>query len=199
METLDVLKTIFGVIGGAFTVIGGVYGFIRWLRHKPEETDSEDENDQSGRRGRRRQPNPATHSSMLPWILVGLMVLMWCSFGGLVVLGMLMSTEREPYPPPPPPPTPDVSGNWMELGGNIVSVTQQGNSVTMQFPLLAQWGTPPTLTGTIQPSSDPRSLAVVQVAYGRISAQFYLVDGNRMEGTVRDGTKSTAAVLYRQR
>ena len=93
----------------------------------------------------------------------------------------------------------DVFCEWMEPGGNIVSVTQQGNSVTMRFPLLAQWGTPPTLTGTIQPSPDPGYLAVVHVASGQMSAQFHLVDANRMEGTVSYGGKSTPAVLFRRR
>ncbi|MCI0702132.1 MAG: hypothetical protein L0241_13700, partial [Planctomycetia bacterium] len=158
METLDLLKTIFGAIGGAFTVIGGLYGFIRWLRRKPEEDNSE-ENTQPGQRGRRGRPTHATHASMWPWILVGVVVLMWCSFGGLVLLGMLMSTaDHDPYPPPPPPL--DLSGVWVEeADGSLVSVTQQGNSVTMRFHILEQMGfhtTQATLTGTVQPSTDSR-------------------------------------------
>ena len=209
MEILDLLKKIGGAVGGVGTVVTVIAGLIYWLQRnnwfrRDPKADADKKNDS--------QPGQSGHThrtSMLPWILVSVLVLMWCPFCGLVGLGVLISMA-EPHPqfpqtlpPQPQPQALNLNGVWAEEADNSpVWVTHQGNGVTMRYQILEQMGFHPTqatLTGTVQPSSDPRYLAFVQVTNGQLTVRLSVsADGNRMEGTVTNQLTSNRSVLIRR-
>jgi hypothetical protein len=97
----------------------------------------------------------------------------------------------------------DLTGTWMEPGGNIVSITQQGIRVTLRMPYLEAMGFHPALTtqsGTVEESPDQRYLAYISASNGTTTAQFYVTDGgNRLEGWVSNGFTKSPSVLIRSR
>jgi hypothetical protein len=122
-----------------------------------------------------------------------------------------VNVDRNPQPvvviPPAPTESPDrtevqsidLSGTWMEPGGNVVQITQNGNRVTFRMPYLeAIMGMDTTQNGIVEASPDRRYLAYINASNGMTSAQFYLTQGgNRLEGWVSNGFTRSPAILIR--
>jgi len=94
----------------------------------------------------------------------------------------------------------DLSGTWMEPGGNVVEITQNGNRVSLRMPYLeAMMGMDTTQTGTVQASPDRRYLAYLNASNGVMTAQLFLTQGgNRLEGWVSNGFSRIPAILIRR-
>lgn len=93
----------------------------------------------------------------------------------------------------------DLSGDWVEPGGNVVTITQNGNRVTLRMPYLEAMGILTTQSGTVEPSSDRRYLAYVSASNGATTAQFNVTrDGNRLVGWVSNGFSKSPAILIRR-
>lgn len=101
-----------------------------------------------------------------------------------------------------PPVTANLNGSWVEPDGNAVTITHDGDRITMRMPMLNALGldsSVTTLHGTIEESTDRRYTATVNVSNSAMTARFNVTaDGRRMEGTVNNGFASLPSVLLRK-
>jgi len=225
MDFLETVTKILGVVTAVFSALGSIYAFIRWIRGKgemppvspkrPEDNASRweervDERTYDRRTSqdsrRNRQPVKAP---LWPWLVCGGIVLMWVMFFGLLFIGMALANTNKGTTQTGGlddkvvlgKNSISLSGTWTEPGGNVVSITHNGQQVTIRMVYLEQMIGPAnaTLHGSVAPSADPRYRAVITVANHVIRAQLYLThDGNRMEGSVVNAYQTTPAVLLRQ-
>jgi hypothetical protein len=201
----------------------GLYQVIRRFFSKEKEKQREPEKKESDRwvsdppRGKDRweaaRPGggrrATSGSTLLPWVLGGVAVLLLLLFFGAIggILLLLRPSALPASPPSPVPPVPsavDLTGNWTEPGGYRVSITQQGKQITMRMLSLEQLGLPAsmtTLTGTVEESSPGGQTLLRVTVFNQqgMKAEFHVLDrGNRLEGTVWNGLTRTPAVLHRQ-
>lgn len=109
----------------------------------------------------------------------------------------------------PPPPRRDtvatIAGTWMEPGGGMVIINQEGHDITMRIPTVEQaglaMGIQPALTmltGAIQ-RDDEGTQVTASNSLMQMRAQYRLsADGRRLDGMVTNQYGSLASILVKQ-
>jgi hypothetical protein len=211
METLEMITKVLGIVTTAFSVLASLYAFFKWLRKKSKAVDAPVTVQVTKRIPvLKPAPEPAS-SSPWPWLVASALLFLWLSFIGVFGVTWAFAQGITPVDPTPmhfgkesytPPVTVDLTGSWVEPDGNAVTITHDGDRITMRMPMLNALGldsSVTTLHGSIEESTDRRYAATVNVSNAAMTARFNVTaDGRRMEGTVNNGFEALPSVLLRK-